>query len=63
MLKRAALWTEEAASHFSQDEMWLCSLAAKLVLHEEEHVIRFAAAGSSQTDFSHRRQYLINVME
>lgn len=59
----SARWAEQAASHFSQAEMWLCSPAGKLVLWEIEHVIRFAAAGSSEPDFSHWRQYLINVME
>lgn len=37
--------------------------AGKLVLWEVEHVIRFTAAGSSETEFGHCRQYLINVME
>lgn len=37
--------------------------AGKLVLWEVEHVIRFATAGSSETEFGHCRQYLINVME
>ena len=37
--------------------------AGKLVLREVEHVIRFTTAGSSETEFGHWRQYLINVME
>lgn len=39
------------------------SPAGKLVLWEVEHVIRFTTAGSSETEFSHCRHYLINVME
>lgn len=37
-----------AASRFSPDEMCPCSPAAKLVLREVEHVIRFAAGGAAR---------------
>ena len=50
-------------SFFREWNVAVFTPAGKLVLWEVEHVIRFATAGSSETEFGHCRQYLINVIE
>lgn len=59
----SALSRKGCQSFFTGWNVAVFTLARKLVLWEVEHVIRFTAAGSSETEFGHCKHYLINVME